>query len=72
MADNLLMHLIRTAVKQSGSFDPLEALPYIEEDMTEEQYHDADDFLTWCHDNGNKFGHNIHEVYGRFKRGLKS
>jgi hypothetical protein len=64
-----LQSLLIEAVKQEGSYDPEEALPYVEEQMTADEYKTAVAFLTWVNKNGKKFGHgNIQEVFAEFRK----
>lgn len=56
--------LILQAVKMAGTYDPDEALPAIEEQLTSEQAGIVRDFLSWVHDAGLRFGHgNIDERF---------
>ena len=59
--------LLRQAVKQTGSFDPDEALPVVEEMMTLEECRHAEGFLNWCGKNKRTFGHNIGEVWAEYQ-----
>lgn len=58
--------LIRRAVNSSGSYDPNDCMFMFEEELTIKQADQAHAFLTWVHENGKKFGHNILEVYAEF------
>lgn len=60
--------LLLMAVKQCGSYDPDEALSYIEESLTLPECKTATAFLGWIHANGKTFGHgNIQERFTEFK-----
>lgn len=56
-----LRTLLLRAVGSTGSCDPAETLPMIEEDLTSAEFRQAEAFLAWCHTTGHRFGHsNIH------------
>lgn len=61
--------LLFMACKQSGSYDPDEALTYIEEQLTSDEYHTATAFLSWvsADEATRKFGNaNIKERFKEF------
>jgi len=63
-----LRNLLLRAVKQSGSYNPDDALSFIEEEMTLEEIRTATDFLSWVHQKELTFGNgNIEKVYEQFK-----
>lgn len=60
--------MIREAVSSIGSYDPEETLFMFEENLTLDEAHDVNAFLSWVHSNHLHFGHgNLQEVYRRFK-----
>ena len=61
--------LLRQSAKVTGTHDPDEAMGYIEEQLTAEQYKICLEFLKWLTANDYTFGHNIQEVYKAFKTG---
>ena len=62
-----LQSLLRMGVKRSGTFCPDEALVGIEEELTQEEYYTAYNFLDWCWKNDKTFGWNIAEVYAEYQ-----
>jgi hypothetical protein len=52
-----LKTLIMQATKQTGSYEPAKALPYVEEELTPEEYDQAQDFLYFVTQNNLTFGH---------------
>lgn len=62
-----LYTLISSAVKITGTFDPEQTLPHMEEYLTQEEHLQVNMFLTWCHGNNVAFGSgNYEEVYAQF------
>lgn len=60
--------LLLTALKHSGTYDPEETLPYIEEQLTGEEFDLASEFLLWVHRNERTFGHgNFEDVFQEYK-----
>jgi len=63
-----LKTLLHMAVKQSGTYDPEEALTYVEEQLTGEEFDLASEFLLWVHRNERTFGHgNFEDVFQEYK-----
>lgn len=63
----LLYTLISSGVNMSGTFDPLEILPYIEEQLTCVEYNQVEHFLEWVHNNDKQFGSgNYEQVYQEY------
>lgn len=59
-----LQALLLRAVWRAGTFKPSEALPFVEDSMTQQEHDDATWFLTWVHVNKHTFDHvNISEVW---------
>lgn len=59
--------LILMATKQAGTYDPNQALTYIEEQLTMHECKLTDAFLKWVHENKKTFGHgNIKTVWAEF------
>jgi hypothetical protein len=61
-----LSELLGCAVNSSGSFNPSECVPYIEEDLTFEELAVVESFLGWVHRSHRTFGNNVKEVYLEF------
>lgn len=59
-----LLRLLLFAAEQVGV---AEALGYIEEHLTSDEYDRAEAFLAWCQETETTFGRNIEEVWGRWK-----
>lgn len=51
-----LKTLILLAVKQAGSYDPDDALTFVEEQMTDKEYEQASMFLRWATVHEKTFG----------------
>lgn len=65
--DKKLGIMLRVAVKAAGSYDPATCLPLIEEDLTEDEYRRATEFLRWVYLAGKTFGRgNLDAVYQKF------
>lgn len=60
-----LLRLLLFAAEQVGV---AEALGYIEEHLTSDEYDRAEAFLAWCQETGTTFGWNINEVWMRWKQ----
>jgi len=61
-----IANLLREAVKTTGSYDPKDCLPLIEERLSPPGVEAAERFLNWCVDNKRTFGRNIHQVYQEY------
>ena len=62
-----LYALLETSLKMRGTYEPSEALCFIEDKLTVEEYDGLSGFLQWVHDNGKHFGHgNYNEVYAEY------
>lgn len=59
--------LIRESVSNTGSFDPKEALPFVEEQLTQTEWVRAHQFLGWCHGTHTTFGWNLPEVWDKWR-----
>lgn len=60
----LLMH----ALKQSGTYSPDATLPFIEEQLTGDNYATLWLFLKWAQENCKQFGHaNVDAQYAEFR-----
>ena len=59
--------LLRQGVNMSGSYDPEEALPPIEEQLTQTEWIRAQQFLGWCHGTHTTFGWNLPEVWDKWR-----
>jgi hypothetical protein len=57
-----LRTLLLTAVEHAGSYDPNEALNYVEERMTLAEYQTASEFLSWINRSSLTFGHGTIEA----------
>lgn len=57
--------LLLMAVKQAGSYDPEQALSFVEEHMTVNESQSATAFLGWVQKTGKTFGHG--NIGQRFK-----
>ena len=60
--------LIHMATKQAGTYNPDEALPYVEEQMTVDEAREAQAFLTWVVKTKARFGWNLPEVWAQWKK----
>ncbi|PSU31819.1 hypothetical protein [Photobacterium lutimaris] len=60
-----LQDALHFAAKHEG-FNPENAMPLIEEELTEKEYQLANEFLTWVHSNNKTYGWNLLEVYAEF------
>ena len=68
MLTDLERNQILRAIRHSGTYEPEEALSYVEEEMTFASYDKAKDFLKWVHTNGLSFGWgNIDQVYATYQ-----
>lgn len=67
MNKELLLTLLRRAVKSMGTYEPNECVVFIEEDLDYEEAMVARDFLRWCVDNEKTFGWNIAEVFAEYE-----
>lgn len=64
--ENSLWRMLHRAIKTTGNYD--DALGYIEEDLTHDEYTEFKNFLQWCTDNDRDFGSgNYYDVYLDFK-----
>lgn len=65
--------LLLLAVRRSGTYDPYDALLYIEESLTGLEYTLADRFLSWVNDHANMgFGPtNIQARFSEFKKAVR-
>ena len=59
--------LLRQGVYLSGSYDPKEALPPVEEEFTQTEGVRAQQFLGWCTDTHTTFGWNLPEVWDKWR-----
>lgn len=63
--------LISMGVKNNGTFDPDEIMPFFMEALYEDEVQEIDDFLRWLHDNDKTMGHgNYEEVFTEWKESL--
>ncbi len=62
-----LESLLKHGARMAGAFEPEILLPFIEEQMTQEENDTALKFLTWVTRNSKKFGHNLPEVFAEFE-----
>ena len=68
-----LATLLLMAVKQMGSYDPKEALPYIEEQLTVREIEISEKFLNWVVTNEKKFGRgNLAKLWEEHQLSLQS
>jgi hypothetical protein len=58
--------LLHNGVKTIGSFEPDKVLPFIEEQLTSQEYETGYAFLSWVADNNKTFGWNLPEVFNEF------
>ena len=66
--DRYLYALVSRALKITGTYNPAETLPLIEEDLTVEDALTMRAFLQWCHDTGKGFGHgNYNERFAEWR-----
>jgi len=65
--DETALTLAVRGVKTFGTYDPDMIMPYIEEDLTIDQYYQIERFFSWLHENGLHFGSgNIGEVWAKY------
>jgi hypothetical protein len=55
------------AVKTCGSYKPQYCLSHIEESLTGDEYEELTQFLNWLTANKLTFGHNVEEVFAKWK-----
>lgn len=62
--------LLLKLVGETGSYKPIDVMPYIEENLTLPQYKKLTKFLEWCCDKQRKFGHgNIDQLFTDYAKG---
>lgn len=59
--------LLKEGASAAGDFRPTCLLPYIEESLTLEENEHVEQFLKWMETNKLKFGHNLPEVWERWR-----
>ena len=62
-----LESLLYMAVKTTGTYDPDEVLPYIEEKLTLKECRQVEAFLMWCMDTGTTFGWNLPTIWEKWQ-----
>jgi hypothetical protein len=64
-----LQTLLIDGVRRAGSYLPDNALPFVEESMTADEYENALAFLNWVNAHGKKFGHgNLQKIWAEWRK----